>query len=299
MTIHEAQTDFLTYLLVRKNRSASTVDTYRKTLDDFHTVIGNKQIESISIEDIDRYAIELYNRGNSPKTRRNRLATVRSFFRYLYIKDLADIKPEKIELPTVKRHNAVYLTTEEAQQMLSVVTDLRDRALILTLLTTWTRINECLDICLEDVYRGSVIIRAGKGDETRVVFLNNEACEAIRAYLSTFHHQSGYLFVNRMGTRLHERYVRRILQNYATQAGIAKHVSCHTLRHTGATGFLEAGGRIEDAQQILGHSDISTTMIYLHFTNKRLHDTHRIHTSANKYTYPQKRAVKKQKRLAL
>jgi site-specific recombinase XerD len=298
MTVSEAQTQFLLYLANRKNRSPGTITTYDKVLNDFVSVIGDKSIKDVTIEDVDRYADVLYARGNAVKTRRNRLATVRSLLRYLYIKEITDIRPEKVELPVITRKEAVFLTTEEAQRLISVITDKRDRALILTLLSTWVRINECLNIRVEDINHGSIIIRAGKGGSPRVVFLNQETKDAIKNYTNKRGIKSGFLFLNYNGEQLHRRYVGRMLSKYAASANITKNVTNHTLRHTGATQFLNAGGRVEDAQQILGHSDISTTMIYLHFTNDRLRRTYVAHTPSFKYTYPQTRTVHKQKHLA-
>jgi site-specific recombinase XerD len=104
--------------------------------------------------------------------------------------------------------------------------------------------------------------------------------------------------MNYKGERLHRCMVGRLIRRYAKLAGIQKRVTCHTLRHTGATGFLNAGGHVEDAQQILGHSSIATTMIYLHFTNARLKRSYVAHTSKYKYTgFPQTRTKQKQKQL--
>lgn len=299
MRISEAQELFLLYLANRKNRTPSTIGTYKKILDDFVEVIGDKKIKDLTIGDIDAYADVLYARGNAVKTRRNRLATVRSLLRYLYVKDLADIRPEKIELPIIRRQEAVFLTTEEARQLVAVIKDVRDKALVLTMLSTWARINECLNIKLEDINHSSVIIRAGKGGAPRVVFLNQESRLALKKYIKQRGITSGYVFLNYRGERLTRRYVGRLIHQYAHLAGIHKNVRCHTLRHTGATGFLIAGGRVEDAQQILGHRDISTTMIYLHFTNDRLRRTHLAHTPSYKYTYPQNSGKLNQKRLAI
>lgn len=283
MSIGEASFAFLNYLISRKNRSTATVDTYSKTLRQFRDLIGDIQVDTLTIEHIDKYAEWLFARGSAVKTRRNRLATIRSFIKYLYIKDLTDIKPEKVELPELKHIEANFLTTEEARQFMRVVTDIRDRALFLTLLNSWVRISECLNIKLEDIYKRSIIIREGKGGKPRVVFINAGTEEAINEYLMIRGSKPGYLFLNRYGEQLHMRMVGRLITRYATAARIEKHMSCHTLRHTGATGFLEAGGRLEEAQKILGHTNIYTTMLYMHFTNEQLHKSYNRVTPAHKY----------------
>lgn len=285
MRLSEAQASFLRYLLSRKNRTESTTETYGKILRDFIHFASDKEVGELTIKDIDAYADLLYSQELAVKTRRNRLATIRSFVRYLYKEDLSEIKPEKVELPEIRYVEANFLTTEEAQALMSVVTDIRDRALMLTLLTSWARINECLNIRLEDKYKQSIIIREGKGGKPRVVFVNSETDKAIKRYVKEIRGvEPGPLFLNYRGERLHREMVGRLVRRYAEKAGIRKRVSCHTLRHTGATGFIEAGGSLEEAQQILGHTNIYTTRMYLHFTNERLKTSYNKVTSASKYT---------------
>lgn len=285
MTIHEARASFLRYLISRKNRSESTAETYDKILRDFISFVGDKDTEALTIKDVDLYADRIYEQGCAVKTRRNRLATIRSFVRYLYAQDLTNIRPEKVELPEIRHIEANFLTTEEAQAFMSVVADVRDRALMLTLLTTWARINECLDMKIEDKYKRSIIIREGKGGKPRVVFINSETDKAIQRYIRQVRGvDPGHLFLNYRGERLHREMVGRLVRRYAEMAGIRKRVSCHTLRHTGATGFIEGGGSLEEAQQLLGHTNIYTTRMYLHFTNERLKTSYNKVTSASKYT---------------
>lgn len=285
MDLTEAKQQFFKYLVNRKNRALSTIETYDKTLCQFFECIGNKPASALTIEDVDRYADYMFDKGNVAKTRRNRLAVIRSFIRYLYKTDMTDIKPEKVELPVLRKHEANFLTTEEAQAFMSVVTDVRDRALMLTLLTTWTRISECLNIQLHDLYKQSIIVRVGKGGSPRVVFINEETEKSIKRYLKERRgYHAGPLFLNKYGQQLKPRMVRRLVTRYAGQANIQKPISPHTLRHTGATGFIEAGGSLEEAQQILGHSNIYTTRMYLHFTNERLRESFNKATAASKYT---------------
>lgn len=283
--LSEAQGAFLQYLLSRKNRSASTVETYDKILRQFIEVTGDLSVSELTLDEIDHYADVLFNRGCVVKTRRNKLATIRSFVRWMYIKDITGIKPEQVELPTVKRIEANFLTTEEAKKLISVISDTRDRAMLLTLLTTWARITEFLNLNYEDLYKKSIIIRAGKGGDPRVVFINEETDKAIQKYIDEVRGSlPGPLFKNRYGGRLSREFMGKLIKRYSRLAGITKNVSCHTLRHTGATGFLEDGGTLEGANQILGHKSIYTTMIYLHFLDARLHKDYDKVVVGAKYT---------------
>lgn len=284
MLLSDAKALFLNYLLGRKNRSLNTISTYDKILRQFIMFVGNKPIDELTLIDIDNYADDLLARGCVVKTRRNKLATVRSFVRFLYIKDLSTIKPEQVELPVIKKIEANFLTTEEAQKLVSVIGSTRDRALVLTMLATWARISEVLDMQIGDLYKRSIVIRAGKGGEPRPVFINEETEVAINAYIKEIRGDlPGPIFRNYRGETLGTRYVNRLLKKYAGQAGITKKVSCHTLRHTGATGYIENGGTLESANQILGHKSIYTTMIYLHFLDARLHADYDSVTPASKY----------------
>lgn len=272
MLLADAKNDFFTYLLGRKNRANGTIATYNKILTRFIDYIGNKPVTNLTVQDIDNYADTLFAEGLAAKTRRNRLAAIRSFVRFLYIKDYCSIKPEQVELPTIKKIEANFLTTEEAQRLVSAITNVRDRAIVLTLLATWARVSELLRIDIQDVYRRSIIIREGKGGEPRTVFINHETERAVELYIRTIRgSEPGVLFQNYRGAHLSPEYIRKMIKRYAVIAGITKNVSCHTLRHTGATGYILNGGSLETANQILGHKSIYTTMIYLHFLNERLH----------------------------
>lgn len=283
MVVSEACSLFLTKLR-KRNRPESTIGTYEKILRQFITVVGDKDISALTIKDIERYEDYLFQKDCAVKTRRNRLGCVRSLIRYLYVEDLTTIKPERIELPEVRHIEANFMTQDEARQFISAVHDVRDRAMMLCLLTTWCRVTELINIQKDDVCARSVIVRSGKGGKPRVVFINEETEKAIRRYLKVRGDEPGPLFLNYLGGHLSERGVRKLVYKYATLSGIKKHISPHTLRHTGATGFLMDGGNLEVAQKILGHTSIRTTMIYLHFTNDYLKQNYEQVTPALRYT---------------
>lgn len=273
MDLREARDAFLRYIFARKRRSATTVDTYRGIITQFISMVGNKQVSDLTVSDIDEYADSLAQRNLAPKTIRCKLNAVRSFIRFLYVKDHTTIKPELIDVPPEgKKKEADFLELEEAQAFMSVVEDVRDRALMLFFLATWGRVSEVANVRIEDVHKRSVLIREAKGGEPRPVFISEETERAINAYIAARRGTDpGPLFPNPEGSKLSRQWITRRVNKYAAKAGINKKVSAHTLRHTGATAFLDAGGRIEVAQKILGHSKIETTLVYLHFKDERLH----------------------------
>lgn len=270
MLLSEAISDYLVYLRVRKGSSPATIETYNYTLRDFISVVTNIDVANFDTQTIDAFALNLSFRNYKPKTLRNKLVVVKCLVAYMYKYDLCALKPELVELPKEQYVEANFLTEPEQKQLLKVVTDDRDRAMILTLLSSGVRVSELTDIRVGDVYKRSVAVRKGKGSKPRVTFITPDCEKAIEAYLRRCKRSDGYLFVNPQGNRLSRVIVARKVKQYARKAGIQKKVTTHTLRHTFATTMLKRGARVEDVQQILGHASIRTTLIYLHFTNYEL-----------------------------
>jgi len=261
---------FLSYLRHRKNRSLSTITTYRSILGFFLDSIKDPPINELSVRHVDEYASQLLLYNFKPKTYRNRLVPVRSFIKYLYQKDFSDLKPESIDIPADDVPEANFLNTEEQDQLIRACNNLQEKALILFIMRSGLRVSEVVNVLVDDVYKRSVVVRCGKGKKPRVTFINEEAERAIKKYHATLQPQT-YLFPNSSGGRISRQYVTRLVTIIAKRAGIKKHVSCHTLRHTFATEMLRRGARAEDVQPMLGHKNIRTTLIYMHFTDEYLH----------------------------
>lgn len=262
--------DYLLYIEHRKKLSRTSIATYESGLKIFLSVVGDLPLSKLNVEVVDKFAMAISIQGITAKTYRNKLVIVRSFIAYLYKYDKCILKPERIDLPKDKHTEANFLSPSEQKKLLKVVKGARDIALILTLLTSGVRVSELTDIRVNDLYKRSIAVRNGKGGKPRVTFITKEAQSAVSAYLNTTNHHDGYLFPNPHGDRLSRAIVARTVSNYAAKAGIQKKVTTHTLRHTMATNMLKKGARIEDVQMLLGHTNIRTTMIYLHFTNHDL-----------------------------
>lgn len=262
---------FLSYLFHRKNRTESTIQTYRSTLAFFVDAIKDPPISELSVQHVDDYANQLLIRNFKPKTYRNRLVPIRSFFRYLYLKDFSDVRPEKIEIPGDKDPEANFLDEEEQARLIAACATPQEKALILFIMRSGLRVSEAVDAHIDDIYKGSVAVRCGKGQKPRVTFITEEAVQAVRDYHATLQPQT-FLFPNAAGGKISRQYVTRLITKIANRAKITKHVSCHTLRHTFATEMLRRGARAEDVQPMMGHKNIRTTLIYMHFTNEYLHE---------------------------
>lgn len=258
----------------RKGASKTTLDTYHNNLLDFTNVVGNIDASELTVNVIDQYARNLSLRPIKPKTYRNKMVIVKCLVNYLYKYDKTLLKPDLIELPKEAHTEANFLDDAEVKQLLNVIQKPRDRAMILVLLSSGLRVSELTDLRVSDIYQRSVAVRNGKGGKPRITFITPEANKAVRAYLTACGREDGYLFANHLGERMSRALVARKVSAYAKKAGIKKKVTTHTLRHTMATTMLRRGARVEDVQQILGHTNIKTTLLYLHFTNFDLQKTY-------------------------
>lgn len=265
--MHHLLHEFLYFSEYRRGLSQTTIHTYRYILEGFITYLAGREL---TLEAIDDYAKYLSAKEYAPKTFRSKLSAIKSFVTYLYINDLTTIKPESIIIPKDRPIEANFLDYTEARQLLKAVCLPRDRAMIMVLLSSGVRCSELINLRYEDLFKRSIIVRDGKGHKPRVVFITPETEEAIETYLLIRGKEPGYLFPNPHGERLSRQLVSRKVAFYAAKAGIHKKVCTHTLRHTMATTMLRNGARVEDVQQILGHSNIRNTMLYLHFTNDLL-----------------------------
>ena len=270
---------FLHFLLYRKGASKTTIDTYKSILTRFEEYLGGREL---TLEEIDNYAIHLSTRDLKPKTYRCQLNCIRSYVKYLWIKDKTKIKPESIIVPKETFVEAEFLLPEEVARLLRVVKSKRDRAMLLVLLSSGVRVSELTGLRREDMLDRSIIVRNGKGGKPRVVFITKEAEDAYRDYHRGM--EPGWMFPNCNGERMSRQYVARLVKRYSLLAGIQKSVHTHTLRHTMATTMLRNGARVDDVSQILGHTNIRNTMYYLHYSNDLLKKAYEKHMEKQSQT---------------
>lgn len=262
---------FLVYLRVRKGRAEDTIYTYRSVLMPFIAFIGDCDVKDITVAMIDEYAESLSVRSYKPKTIKNKLTPIRSFVSFLYAKDYIDMRPESIDLPSIEEAEANFLESFEQVELIAACKDLRERAMVLCFLRSGVRVSEFVNLRVGDLYKRSLIIRRGKGGEPRPTFITEDAEKAIKKYTATLPKGQRYLFPNASGERLSRQYVHRKIVEIASRTSIDKPISPHTLRHSFATDMLRRGARAEDVQPMMGHKNIRTTLIYMHFTNDYLH----------------------------
>jgi site-specific recombinase XerD len=290
-------TDFLEYLEVERGRSLQTIKNYDFYLRRFAEWAGKPAPEKITDEMVRKYRLWL-NRSVEGReaatlkrsTQNYHLIALRAFLKYLAKADVRSLSPEKIELGRQEQRQVEFLEAEELDRLLEAplstnsMVGLRDKAILELLFSTGLRVSELANLKIDQVNlkRDEFTVR-GKGGKLRVVFISSTAKDALQEYLSKRRDASPFLFVahdRAKGGRVNSngltpRSVQRLVENYAIKAGITKHITPHTLRHTFATDLLIGGADLRSVQSMLGHASITTTQIYTHITNKQMKDVHK------------------------
>lgn len=271
-TLERALFYFVKHKEAHGKATNTTKATYICILEDFIKSIKADTVSNLDILTIDNFIDTLSLKNYKPKTIKNKVVVIRSFIKFLYSKNLIDIRPEAIEIPRTVEVEANFLDEEEQFALIKSARNLRDKALIMTILSSGLRASEILNLKSDDLYRRSLIVSRGKGGKPRVTFIDPLTEKSIREYHHKREIDSIFVFTNSFGKPLSRQYLSRMISETALRAGIKKRVSAHTLRHSFATNMLRKGARIEDVQPLMGHSNISTTRLYMHFTNEYLRE---------------------------
>ncbi|RJQ28923.1 hypothetical protein C4571_02695 [Candidatus Parcubacteria bacterium] len=282
--IHALLVDYLDYLEIEKNRSPKTRENYERYLKEFLKASNVGSPKDITDEVVRSFRMNLARRDLKKITQGYYVIALRNFLKYLAKRDIAALPPEKIELPKAPSRQIEVVDYKDLERLLASpnkddLRSLRDKAILELLFSTGLRVSElcALDRYL-DLERGEISIR-GKGDKLRIVFLSDRARKALKAYLGKRPDADPALFISitksggAMG-RITPRAVERLVVRRAKEAGIGKKIHPHELRHSFATDLLMNGADLRSVQALLGHSNVSTTQIYTHITNKELREIH-------------------------
>ncbi|MCL2001821.1 tyrosine-type recombinase/integrase [Candidatus Saccharibacteria bacterium] len=293
MYLSDLSTDFVEFLEVERGRSVKTAENYRLYLDRFVEFSDDMKVGDITLETIRKYRLWLnryqdeQKRTLSPRTQSYHLIALRVFLKYLARREIKSLDAANVDLPKVAKPQVSFLHVDEVEQILAAIppdakTAERDAALIALLFSAGLRVSELVSLNRDQINldKREFIVR-GKGQKDRPVYISNQAAEAISLYLAMRLDSSPALFINQSANRgtnddgrLTARSVQRLVEKYAKLAGITKHVSPHTMRHSFATDLLMNGADIRSVQGLLGHSDISTTQVYTHLTDQHLKEVH-------------------------
>ena len=291
--------DFLEYLEIEKNRSLKTLENYGRYLRHFAVFAKIKSPEEITEELVRRYRVFLnrttYADGEQLKknTQNYYLIALRSFLKFLAKRNIKSLNAEKIELGKAPPRELEFLTSQELERLLAApfetrlknqdeISRFRDKTILEVLFSTGLRVSELCLLNIENINldKGEFAV-LGKGKKWRVVFLSDSAKDAIKRYLKERADTEEALFIRhdvdpakKSGLRLTPRSIERLVQKYAVVAGVVKKVTPHKLRHSFATDLLQNGADIRAVQSMLGHSSITTTQIYTHYTDQKLKEVH-------------------------
>lgn len=280
---------FLEYLTVELGLSANTRQAYERDLRLFCKTLGFKNSDAlvnVSRAQITGYMTQLKEKGLAAATIARKLAAIKAFYRFMTAEGYMDANPAEvveagtkgIKLPRVLSEDEVVRLLNQPD--ITTAEGFRDRTMLEVLYATGMRVSELINLTLERVdLNMKYIIAFGKGSKERIVPLGSVAAEFLQQYLEKVRpklthadRNTNIVFLAFGGHELTRQRFWQIIRGYGRKANINKALTPHILRHSFATHLLDNGADLRSVQELLGHSDISTTQIYTHLTNKRLRD---------------------------
>lgn len=281
--------DYETYLRLEKGLADNSVQAYLRDFDHLARFMSEQGTDSehVTLEQLQQLLAQLNDTGIAPTSQRRMIAGWRMFFHMLVVDDaIKDSPADLLDLPLRPKHLPDVLTDEDITKLqqtfdLSLPDQYRNNVIVEVLYGCGLRVSELVNLKLSNIYeQEQALLVTGKGDKQRWVPINPHALSMllsyihnVRSHLDVKSGEEKYVFLNRRGTHLSRNYVFMFLQQAVEQAGIQKHVSPHSLRHSFATELVENGADLRAVQEMLGHESISTTEIYTHLTRDTLRNT--------------------------
>ncbi|RHM63647.1 site-specific tyrosine recombinase XerD [Coprobacillus sp. AF33-1AC] len=285
MNNQELINHFLQYLIVERGLSHNTIQNYKQDLTKFVKFIET-ECKITSINDVKREHVQLFLKHEdhlAKSTISREITSLRMFYKFLKREQLVEINMMSyFDLPKQADHLPVVLSYDEVTRLLDSIEmkdfkSARNRAMVELLYASGIRVSELIQIKLSDINLNQNDLKViGKGDKERIVPINNYVSQIIHKYIVDYRNpflqfeDNPLLFFNNKKQMISRRSFYNTLRKIAKEAGITKNVSPHTLRHSYATHLLENGADLRSIQELLGHSDISTTTIYTHVSNSKL-----------------------------
>ncbi|WP_423788826.1 site-specific tyrosine recombinase XerD [Lactobacillus apis] len=285
--LQEDVEDYLRYSQIERGLSDNTIFAYRQDLMDFLAFLKKEGLDSWPTKavDIDAFLAEQRDLNKATSSISRMISSLRKFYQWLVRQSIQKINPMlEIDSPKKEHRLPVALSVDEVTKLLDQpdVTKklgIRDRALLETLYATGIRVSELINLKFSDLHEELKLLKVlGKGSKERLIPISDVAISWIKSYQEKVRDplllKSGKytdtIFLNNRGGALTRQAVWQIIKRYCQMAGIKKNVTPHTLRHTFATHLLENGADLRVVQEILGHSDISTTQIYTNLSQQHI-----------------------------
>lgn len=277
--------DFLDYLLIDRKYSNNTIQSYKNDLIKFMSFV-NKDFKDIKKEDIENFIISLNKDSAKEKSIARNISAIKSLYKFLLIeKRISHDITKDIETPKIHKVLPKVLTEDEVDKLLDIKIlnhfDMRNKTMLELLYATGMRVSELINIKVFDIDFEQDIIRiTGKGSKERIVPFGDYALDYLKKYYNEYRPlflikgESDYLFLNNHGTKMTRQGFFKNLKQIANDVGIKKEFSPHTLRHSFATHLLNHGADLRSIQELLGHSDISTTQIYTNVSFNKIKENY-------------------------
>lgn len=281
--------EFEHYLRNTKNASENTLQSYLRDLGQFSEYLESKGIDlpdEVSPELVQKYINGLLTRGRSQATVTRALSTIRTYYRFLILTHRATVNPaQSLKTEKVVKKLPQVLVAKEIEQLLAQpdateIKGCRDKAMLELLYATGIRVSELVDLNLEDLNLQIGVLYCRGSKNERIVPIYPEAIRVLGDYLTRVRPaivaEAGEkaLFTNMNGLRLTRQGFWKIIKQYTKKAGINKDITPHTLRHSFATLLLENGAQLKVIQEMMGHSDISSTQVYAQIMKERFKDVY-------------------------
>jgi integrase/recombinase XerC len=276
--------DFIRYMKTERGASDHTLRAYEKDLRVFFGTLPGTDVTEMDVRDIRGFVASQIAQGLTRATVSRRLASVKSFFSFLNREEVVQRNPARlVPSPKLPKKQPQFLSVDDVFGLVEKPDGLgfipvRDRAILELLYSSGIRVSELSSLDIEDLNRREGMIKVrGKGKKERIVPVGSVALDALKSYLierMLLRKKQKALFLNKSGSRLTDRSVRRIVVKYAREFGIHGKIGPHTLRHTFATHLLHEGADLRVIQELLGHSSLSTTQKYTHLDIRHLMDVY-------------------------
>lgn len=282
--------NFVNFLERDKRLSTNTLQSYRRDIEQYFTYLQEINLQNISNSNkttVIAYLLYLQKKGRATSTISRNLASIRSFYQYVSKNKMIDHDPTaELESPKVEKKLPQILSTEEVELLLEQpqcidLKGFRDKAMLELLYATGIRVTELIQLNIHDVNLEIAFIKCSKGTRERMIPIGSMAIAALKEYLTKSRplliqrSDEKALFVNINGGRLTRQGFWKIIKQYKNQAKISKDITPHTLRHSFAAHLLENGADLRSIQEMLGHSDISSTQIYAQMAKNKLKEVYK------------------------
>lgn len=280
---------FGSYLSKEKQLSANTLESYNRDIRQYIQYLEEKQINlfnSTNKTTIITYMIYLQKLGKATSTISRNLASIRSFYQYLLLNKMVEVDPTiNLESPKTEKKPPSILSLKEIDTLLNQPEDdspkgIRDKAMLELLYATGIRVTELISLNLGDVNINMGYIRCNSSNKERIIPIGSIALKALKDYLEAYGkmvsttQEDSPLFMNVQGKRLTRQGFWKIIKAYTKKANIQKKITPHTLRHSFATHLIQNGADLKSVQEMLGHSDISTTQVYMNLSKNKIKEVY-------------------------